>query len=224
MSNTVPALRQACLDEAVRAIESDGIENLSLRKIARRLGVSHQAPYKHFQSRDHLLAELTANVFEEFGEFMEQRSQQAGVANELLGMGLAYVEYALANPLKYDLMFAADSPTPASHPVILRGSDKCYRLLRASLGRTAYARRPEITDEILERDALLIFVLIHGLVSALTSEALKRMPVADDARLHAIEHTFARIGSVLGSPPPSRAELNEISQSISQAFPKLQGA
>ena len=53
-------LREACIAEAFRIIEDAGLEALSLREVARRLGVSHQAPYKHFPSRDHIVAEILA--------------------------------------------------------------------------------------------------------------------------------------------------------------------
>jgi AcrR family transcriptional regulator len=60
------ALRDACIVAAREAIAEHGIEQLSLRDVARRLGVSHQAPYKHYPSRDHLLAEVMRRCFEGF--------------------------------------------------------------------------------------------------------------------------------------------------------------
>ena len=56
-------LREACVKEALAIIAEGGIDSLSLRDVARRLGVSHQAPYKHFPSRDHILAEVVGRRF-----------------------------------------------------------------------------------------------------------------------------------------------------------------
>ena len=50
-------LKEACVVAAQEVIAERGVENLSLREVSRKLGVSHQAPYKHYPSRDHLLAE-----------------------------------------------------------------------------------------------------------------------------------------------------------------------
>lgn len=56
-------LREACVREALAIITSAGVEKLSLREVARRLGVSHQSPYRHFESRDHVLAEIVRRAF-----------------------------------------------------------------------------------------------------------------------------------------------------------------
>jgi AcrR family transcriptional regulator len=59
-------LRDACIVAAQEVIAERGVENLSLRDVARKLGVSHQAPYRHYPSRDHLLAEVMRRCFQRF--------------------------------------------------------------------------------------------------------------------------------------------------------------
>ncbi len=66
-------VREACLEEALAIIEESGVEALSLREVSRRLGVSHQAPYRHFTNRDDLLAELLSRCFEVFAAHLEAR-------------------------------------------------------------------------------------------------------------------------------------------------------
>ena len=66
-------LRDACVCAAREAIAKHGIESLSLRDVARRLGVSHQAPYKHYPSRDHLLAEVMRRCFQQFAQHLDAR-------------------------------------------------------------------------------------------------------------------------------------------------------
>jgi AcrR family transcriptional regulator len=56
-------LRESCVLEAMAIIGETGIEELSLRDMARRLGVSHQAPYKHYHRLDHLSAEIVSRAF-----------------------------------------------------------------------------------------------------------------------------------------------------------------
>jgi AcrR family transcriptional regulator len=90
-------LRQAVLQSAGELIEKEGLAALSLREVARRAGVSHNAPYRHFPDRDSLLAALAAEGFERLGDALQSRPRRE--------MGEAYVEFALANPERFRLMF-----------------------------------------------------------------------------------------------------------------------
>ena len=66
-------VKEACVQAAREAIAEHGLEKLSLRDVARRLGVSHQAPYKHYPSRDHLLAEVMRRCFQRFAADLDAR-------------------------------------------------------------------------------------------------------------------------------------------------------
>jgi len=90
-------LRVALLRAAAGALEEQGPASLSLREAARRAGVSHNAPYRHFADRDSLLAALAAEGFALLAAALEKRP--AG------DRGLAYVEFALSHPQRYRLMF-----------------------------------------------------------------------------------------------------------------------
>ena len=79
-------------------IEKDGPPGLSVREAARRAGVSHNAPYRHFPDRDSLLAALAEQGFEDLGKALEGRTGRA--------LGEAYVGFALAQPQRFRLMFS----------------------------------------------------------------------------------------------------------------------
>ena len=79
-------------------IEKEGVEGLSVREAARRAGVSHNAPYRHFAGREALLAALVTQGFEQLSRAMEGRTGRE--------LGEAYVAFALANPQRYRLMFS----------------------------------------------------------------------------------------------------------------------
>ena len=90
-------LRAAVLAAAGELIEKEGIAGLSIREAARRAGVSHNAPYRHFPDRDALLAALATQGFTELKEALENRSGRE--------LGEAYVRFALAHPQRFRLMF-----------------------------------------------------------------------------------------------------------------------
>jgi AcrR family transcriptional regulator len=78
-------------------MEKEGLTALSMREVARRAGVSHNAPYRHFPDRESLLAALAAEGFEQLGDALQSRPRRE--------MGGAYVEFALAHPERFRLMF-----------------------------------------------------------------------------------------------------------------------
>ena len=99
-------LRAALLEAAGKMLEASGPEALSLRGVARKLGVSHNAPYRHFATRDDLLAALAAEGFRSLGEAtLKARSATVPGDNAVNWMGLAYIGFALKNPARYRLMF-----------------------------------------------------------------------------------------------------------------------
>jgi AcrR family transcriptional regulator len=90
-------LRAAVLAAAGKVIEKEGLGSLSVREAARRAGVSHNAPYRHFPDRDALLAALAAEGFIQLGKALDKRSGRE--------LGEAYVRFALAHPQRFRLMF-----------------------------------------------------------------------------------------------------------------------
>jgi AcrR family transcriptional regulator len=95
-------LRSALVRAAGKMLEKEGPAGISLREAARRAGVSHAAPYRHFEDRDALLAELAAEGFEQLREAMRG---QAG-----RDLGEAYVRFALEHPQRFRLMFGGALP------------------------------------------------------------------------------------------------------------------
>ena len=107
-------LKQVMLDQALTALEADGLENLSLRGLAQFAGVSKTAPYRHFKDKEQLLAEVAAEGFAQLAEELEGAGTKGD--NSLCGTnyplsGLepalrAYVGFAGKRPQLYQLMFS----------------------------------------------------------------------------------------------------------------------
>ncbi len=100
-------LRQSLMDAACRHMREEGVEQLSLRGLAREVGVSQTAPYRHFESKNALFAAIATWGFELMAEHLRQaRDQHAeDVEEAFVEIGVAYVEWALQNPEKYQLFF-----------------------------------------------------------------------------------------------------------------------
>lgn len=189
-------LREACVREALHIIGESGVESLSLREVARRLGVSHQAPYKHFPSRDHILAEVVRRAFANFAEFLEARPRGEDAAEDLGNMGRAYLQYAASHPLHYTLMFETRKPDPREHPAMMEQAKYAFELLTTGL-RALPFRDPAASPEL---DALFIWSCLHGLASILKGQELRTIGMQPDLVEQAAPFILGRIGAALGEP------------------------
>lgn len=198
-------LREACVVEALAIIERSGIEALSLREVARRLGVSHQAPYKHYPSRDHLLAEVVARAFAAFAVHLERRPRSPDPHEDLAAMGRAYLAYALANPLSYRLMFGTPLPEPTRHPEMMHRAQHAFAMLREGIARLRFAAPHRPVGPPPELDALFVWATVHGLASVLQTSALGTLALPDGTLDALVPHALGRLSLALDGDPDRRA-------------------
>lgn len=193
-------LRDDCVREALAIIEEEGVERLSLRDVARRLGVSHQAPYKHFPSRDHVLAEIVRRAFESFARHLDARPPAGDPYEDLGNMGRAYLEYARDHPLSYRLMFGTPLPDAADHPEMMRSARHAFSLLRDCLARMREAEGRPADPGAAELDALFVWSTMHGLSGVLHSHTLPTLGLSSAVLDAAAGHALHRIGDALSAP------------------------
>lgn len=187
-----PDLRDACVTEAFRLIEDRGVEKLSLREVARRLGVSHQAPYKHFDSRDHILAAVVARCFAEFAAFMRDAPRTPGLTT----LAERYLHFAETRPLAYRLMFNTPLPATDDHPEMLEEASAAFGLLHKVLGQMGCpSGGPEA-----KLDALFLWSTIHGLASILQSNVLETIGLSEAEREAAALHIMKRLRIACAQP------------------------
>lgn len=109
-------LRAALMAEARGVLAETGRSDVSLRDLARRVGVSPMATYRHFADKDALLAAVAEGGFAELADALEAVGAAAAPAC-VLAMGRAYVAFARAEPALYHLMFAERfGQAPADQP------------------------------------------------------------------------------------------------------------
>lgn len=192
-------LREACVQVAHALIAEKGIEHLSLRDVARRLGVSHQAPYKHYPSRDHLLAEVIRRCFEGLAAALSGRERNPDPLQDLRQVGRAYLHYALQHPLEYKLMFGTPWPDTAPHPDLLRDARASFEVLRqamASLYRGALGR------DDLDLHAMFVWSSMHGLATLIQSNVLQHLDVSDTVLSTTVEHAMDMLDAALTATAP----------------------
>jgi AcrR family transcriptional regulator len=134
-----------------KLLEERGPDGIVLREVARRAGVSHNAPYRHYPDRNTLLAALAAEGF---------RRLEQGLAGKAGGdVGTAYVAFALEQPQRFRLMFAG-SLRLGNDPALRVAAGRAFEVL---LG--AFRARGDVPDP--ERAAAAGWALMHGLAHLL---------------------------------------------------------
>lgn len=104
-------LRRAVIDTAMGMLHEDKGWQFTLREVARRAGVSHAAPYKHFPDKAALLAEMVLLGFDRLREALTtaRPRRPKSLRDEFFAMARAYVRFGTANPALYRLMFSAEA-------------------------------------------------------------------------------------------------------------------
>jgi AcrR family transcriptional regulator len=99
-------LKSALLKAAFKLIEKTGLEGFTLREVARKAGVSHNAPYRHFPSKESLVAALATESFRQLHEALRAAiTGCAKPADRLHDAAIAYLRFALKNPSRFNIMF-----------------------------------------------------------------------------------------------------------------------
>lgn len=123
-------LRAALLDAAVALLAEHGVAGLSLRDCARRAGVSHAAPYRHFASKEALLAAIASQGFGWlYDAGVAAMAPHTDPVVRLDAYGHAYVRFALAHPQHFRLMFTSECD-PTAPTAADQDTDGAYVLLR----------------------------------------------------------------------------------------------
>jgi AcrR family transcriptional regulator len=175
-------LREALLDAGERALESGGAANLSLRELARAVGVSHAAPRRHFADKQALLDVLALAGFERLGATLGAATADADdFPARLLALARAYVAFATAHPALIELMFASKHQAGAPPELADAGARAFAPALQTIAdGQASGAVVDGDTVEI----AKIAFALLQGLVAIAGNGLLDETPLdqlLDDA-------------------------------------------
>lgn len=161
-------LRQALIAAALTLISEKNVESVSLRDVARRVGVSHAAPYRHFADKDALLAAVAVEGFQLLQDALEAAAHLIpdNPLQQLQDIGIAYVHFALKHSSHYCLMFGAyrrtTSPPP---PDLAETADNAFMVLVDAIIRGQQAGVMRTGDP--KQLALAAWSLVHGLAMLL---------------------------------------------------------
>jgi len=171
-------LRRALLDQALALAVERGPAALTLREAARRAGVTEAAPYRHFRSKEALVAALAEEGFGALLQRVRRALARAPVrpAARLSAMGVAYLRFALERPAHFRVMFGRDVARSHGFRGVGDLAQACFAEL---MGEIARAQR---SGDVAGRDprppALALWSALHGLASLQADGLLERQGLA----------------------------------------------
>ena len=152
---------------ALEAIAKNGTEKLSLRALARQAGVSPTAPYRHFPTKQSLLAALASQGFDRLG------ASNAGIARQglpveerLVQICVAYINFAMDNPTTYHLMFGSVLGDFSDFDMLNQAASMAYDEVHALICELIEAKNIDVDPVLLGGVA---WSFVHGMASLLTS-------------------------------------------------------
>ncbi len=155
-------LRQTIIEEALVWIDQENMVSLSLRGIARRVGVSHNAPYRHFPDKESLLVAIAETGFKQLHQTLQQESinNLDNVQKRLENIGIAYVKYAIDHQAYYRVM-SSDYPRNSNqYPQLAQASNNAFNVLLDVIkaGQAAKVFNAQDAQQL----ARVCWSLVHG--------------------------------------------------------------
>ena len=156
-------LRESLIEAAVAAIEEEGVARLSLRDLARRVGVSHAAPAHHFGDREGLFTAIATDGFDRLATALE------AAGDDFVEAGVAYVRFATSERGRFEVMFRPDLLRP-DDPELTTAMDRAGDVLRSGAAT-------EPGDD--RANGLAAWSLVHGFSTLWNAGAIQREEGAD---------------------------------------------
>ncbi len=151
-------LKEILVKEGLSLIQEEGIDKLSLRRVAQKAGVSHTAPYRHFKDKQALIIEITTRGYRLFNKELAGAVERAATpVDQLQALTAAYITFAFENEDYYRLIFGKSLPKDEYSDSLLKESLHSFHLLKNLL-------EAALDLEDAEQQALFSWSQLHGLI------------------------------------------------------------
>jgi AcrR family transcriptional regulator len=150
-------------DTALRILEDQGPDAVSMRRVAQAVGITPMAIYHHFASRETLLNAITDREFAKLLDYMQAHALRGSMEARLLTVMEGYIDYALARPRVFDYVFSSPRPGARQYPQDFREGKSPTLNLVAQVVRSAmdsgYLSRADVWDI-----SFALWAHVHGFV------------------------------------------------------------
>jgi AcrR family transcriptional regulator len=176
-------LREALIQAGLKLLADGDPAALTLRAAAQLAGVSHAAPYRHFQDKQALVSAIAERGFRQLTAAMREelaRCASADARQRMVALGLGYFRFAKSNPASLQVIFGGVLARKHIPPDLMAAGDEAYLTLRNEIA-AGIARR-ELREGNPDQLALACWSLVHGASALLINGAIHRPPSASAER------------------------------------------
>jgi AcrR family transcriptional regulator len=194
-------LRRALLDEALVTIRANGVDGLTLREIGTRLGVSRTALYRHFADKRALLSAVATEGFRTLREQLVRAWEEGGGGRgpaAFQAMGVAYVQFAVASPAHYRVMFGGFVDTQAPDPELAAEGEGAFQALVDAVVALRHAGVVRDDDTVL-LVSRFVWAVVHGVAMLAIDGQLPEPGSVEELMRYALERLASAIGANAGT-------------------------
>jgi AcrR family transcriptional regulator len=164
-------LKNALIQAGIAILSKEGVQGLSLRKVAKHAEVSHAAPYAHFADKQALIAAIAAEGYNRlYQQLITAKTQADDPLTRLVRIAFAYVQFAIDEPDHFRITFSGAVEAEQNYPEYVEQSKRCFALVVAVIAdcqsHGIFAQRDT------QLVAVSIWASIHGFVQLLLSNQL----------------------------------------------------
>jgi AcrR family transcriptional regulator len=158
-------LKNALIQAGIKILAEEGMDELSLRKVARLAGVSHSAPYAHFADKQALIAAISTDGFRKIHERIVQVMEKYpdDPLRQLIETGWAYVQFGFEEPDHFKLTFSSSVERESEYPDLVDATVHTFNEFRQLILRCQKAGFIEAGDPDLM--AITLWGMVHGFVN-----------------------------------------------------------